>query len=246
MPFLRMLAPLAMLFALAAPVMAQDSPDDETNAIDDTPHITIVGTAHAEVTPDLATVTLGVVTEKPSARDAAEANARIAQAVIAAAKAQGVGPADLATQSVALTQTFDDMQDASGRFTGRKPRGFQASVSLVIRLRDLAKAGTFVQALIEAGANRFDGIGFSVEHPEPILERLSAEAVGAARREAQGVADAAGVKLGPVLLIERPTTMSGPAPVFARMKVAAAPAMPIEAGSGDLTSAMEVTWAIAR
>ena len=245
-PFIRMLVSLSMPLALAIPAYAQGADDGETNAIDDTPHITIVGTARAEVAPDLAIITLGVVTEKPSARDASEANARVAQAVLAAARAQGMAGADLATQAVTLTQTFDEVHDASGRFTGRKPRGFEASNSFSIRVRDLAKVGAVAQSLIEAGANRFDGIGFSIEHPEPVLEHLSAEAVKNARHEAQMVADAAGVKLGPLLLIEHPSATSGQTPAFARMKVAAAPAMPIEAGSSEMTSAMEVTWAIAR
>jgi uncharacterized protein YggE len=232
----------ATLFAV--PAQAQDG--DESNAIDDTPHITIVGTARAEVAPNLATITLGVVTSLPTARGASEANAKTTQAVIAAAKAQGIGSADIATQSVTLTQTFDELHDDAGRFTGRKPSGYEATNTLAVRVRDLGKVGALAQSLIESGANRFDGIGFSVEHPEPMLDRLAAEAVRNARRQAQLAADAAGVKLGRVLLIERPSADRPTQPVMyaARMKTAA-PAIPVEAGTSELETTMEVTWAIA-
>ena len=249
MPFLRTLIPVAMLVALVVPALtaiparAQDG--DDSNAIDDTPHITIVGTARAEVAPNLATITLGIVTSLPTARAASEANAKAAQAVIAAAKAQGIGSADIATQSVTLTQTFDEQHDEAGRFTGRKPSGYEATNTLAVRVRDLAKVGALAQSLIESGANRFDGIGFSVEHPEPVLDRLAADAVRNARRQAQLAADAAGVKLGRVLLIEHPGIDRPAQPVLyaARMKTAA-PAIPVEAGTSELEASMEVTWAI--
>ena len=234
---------LALALAIAGPAQAQV--DDESNSIDDTPHITIIGSAHVAVAPDLATITLGVGSEKPTAREASDETSRAAQAVLATAKAQGVAGADITTQAVTLTQTFDETHDASRRDTGQKPRGFAAANTFAIKIRDLAKAGALAQSLIEAGANRFDGIVFSVEDSAPILDRLASEAVRNARRKAQLVADAAGVKLGRVLLVEHPSTERA-SPVFAARTTFAAVTMPVEPGSTDFSSEMEVTWSIER
>jgi uncharacterized protein YggE len=233
--------PLVLALGLTAvPARAQD---DETTAIDDTPHITIVGTAETELAPDLATIALGVAIEKPTAKAATEAEAQAAQAVVAEAKAEGVVAGDIATRSLTLEQTFDEIRDASGRNVGRKPRGFAATEMFEIRVRDLAKAGALAQALIDKGADRFDGIAYAIEHPQPVLDRLAAEAVRAARRQAQLAADAAGVKLGRVLLIERPgETARLPSPMMAMRRVATP--LPVEAGSRTLAVEMEVTWAI--
>ena len=239
-PAIRLLV-LLLVTATAGPALAQD---DDRNAIDDTPHVTIVGVAEQDVVPDLATISLGVATAKPSARAASDANAATAQAIIAEAKAAGVPAADITTTSITLTQTFEDTHDSSGRFIERKPSGYEATEMLSIRMRDFAKVGVLAQELVEKGANRFDGIAFSVEKPEPILDRLTARAVETARRRAQIATDAAGVRLGRVVLIEKPSaaerSIGGPA---MKMRVASA-AVPVEAGTQTLAVEMEVTWAI--
>jgi uncharacterized protein YggE len=240
-------AAVAMLLSGATSVHAQQA-DDESTALDDRPHITIIGTASAQVVPDLAEISLGVTTEKPGAAEASAENARIAQGIIDAAKAQGVEARDIRTQAVTLTQVFDEIHDANGRFTGRKPRGFSAENTIAVRVRALDKAGALAQSLITKGATQFNGIGFTVEHPEPVQDKLLSEAVRDARRKAGIAAEALGVKLGPVLLIERPSADTGGAPVFAKGRMLAAmapaPAVPVEAGTQTLSSEMEVTWAL--
>ena len=238
---------LALLVAAGGVARAQD--DDDTPSLDDTPRITVGGSATIEVPPDLATITLGVANHKATAKAAADATASAAQTIVDEAKAEGVGGADIATQALTLAQTFEDQQDAHGHYIGRKPTGFDASNIIAIRIRDLAKAGTLAQGLIDKGANSFDGIAFSVEHPQPILDKLAGEAVASAKRQAEIMAQAAGVKLGRVLVIERataaPVRPRAYAPPMAMARVAAAPApMPVEAGSEGLTANVTVSWAI--
>ena len=240
---------LALVVATAGMARAQD--DDDTPSLDDTPRITVGGTASTEVPPDLATITLGVTSHKPTAKAAADATATAAQAVIDEAKAEGVKPVDITTQTLSLAQTFENQQDAHGNFIGRKPTGFDASNNVAIRIRDLAKAGALAQALIDKGANDFEGIAFSVEHPQPILDKLAGEAVANAKRQAVIMAQAAGVKLGRVLAIERSTAssprifrFSGGTTFGSERRVAAPAPMPVEAGSQGLAADATVTWAI--
>ena len=242
---------LAALVMAAALVPAQAQDDDDTPSLDDTPHITIVGTASREVAPDLAVITLGVMRHKLTAVAAADAVAITAQAVVAAAKAQGAKDTDIATRSLDLNQTFDEQHDPQGRLTARRPSGFDASNSITIRIRDLARAGELAQNLIDKGANSFDGINFTVEHPDPILDQLASEATSNARRQAEMVARAAGVKIGRVLLIERPD--GGPArtrgalPYLSRATtIVPSKSMPVEAGTTTLDAEMKVVWALER
>ena len=243
---LRFVLALALVVTAAGAARAQD--DDDTPSLDDTPRITVGGSATTEVPPDLATITLGVINHRPTAKAAADATATAAQAIVDEAKAEGVKPADIATQTLTLAQTFEDLQDAQGHYTGRKPSGFDASNTIAIRVRDLPKAGALAQGLIDKGANSFDGIAFSVEHPQPILDKLAGEAVANAKRQAEIMAQAAGVKLGHVLVIERAATAPFRERVFAApmaMAKRAAPSpMPVEAGSQGLTADVTVSWAI--
>jgi uncharacterized protein YggE len=184
-------AVVAILFSGAAGHAQQA--DDDNNAIDDRPHITIVGTASVQVAPDLAEISLGVTTERPDAVEASAENARIAQAILDAAKAQGVAARDIHTQAVTLTQVFDEIHDANGHVTGRKPRGFSAENTIAIRVRALDKAGALAQSLIGKGATQFNGISFSVDHPEAVRDRLLGDAVRDAKRKAGIAAEALGV-----------------------------------------------------
>lgn len=239
---LKAVALTAALFAYSQ-AQAQEK-DDDGNAIDDRPHMTMIGEARRDVVPDLAEITLGVATERPTASEASLENARIAQEIIAAAKADGVAAKDLRTTAATLTQVFDDIRDAQGHVTGRKPRGFSARNVVTVKSRDLAKVGALAQTLIGKGATELDGISFLVEHPEPVLDQLLAEAVSDAKRKARIAADAMGVKLGPVLLIERPSAEPGPAPLFRTRVMATAAAVPVEGGTETLSSEIEITWAI--
>jgi uncharacterized protein len=233
---------------LVVPSAAAQQGDDDTNAIDDTPHLTIIGTAHSEVVPDLAQISLGVTTERPSAVDASAETARIATAIVDAAKAQGVEARDMQTQAILLNQVYDDLHDNNGHYIGRRPRGFSASVTVAIRTRALDKAGALAQSLIEKGATSFNGIGFSVEHPEPIQDRLLAEAVRDARHKAELSVGALGIKLGRVLLIEKPQAPGGaPFATYSRMTAMpapASPAIPVQAGTQTMEADTAVTWAL--
>lgn len=239
------MAATATVCLLAVSVASAE--DNDAPSLDDIPHITIVGTAQIQVRPDLATIALGVITERPSATAAAAETARKAQALIDAAKAAGVPEIDIATQTVTLTQTFDPILDKNGSQIGRKPRGFSAENIVAIKLRDLAKAGATAEDLIGKGANRFDGVEFSVEHPQPILDNLIGAAVKNSRTQAQVAAEAANVRLGRVLVIERPGEGDDRRPYLRRkvaMAAAPAPAMPLEAGTSSFTTSVSVTWAI--
>src|SRR2546430_2827072 len=61
---------------------------------DSVPSITTTGIASTEVAPDIATISLGVNTERPNAANAARDNARAAQAMIDEIKAQGIEARD--------------------------------------------------------------------------------------------------------------------------------------------------------
>jgi hypothetical protein len=112
----------------------------------------------------------------------------------------------------------------------------------------LDKAGALAQSLIDKGATQFNGISFSVEHPERVMDTLLASAVRDAKRQAEIVAQAAGVKLGRVLLIERPEAKDGvvvhPRAMPLAMAAPGAASMPVEAGTETLRNEMQVTWAV--
>jgi hypothetical protein len=214
------------------------------------PTVTTTGTASVEVQPDVATIRLGVVTERPKAADAARENAVAVQAVVAEIKAQGFGAKDIKTQSVALTPVYDEIRDGDGRATRRVLRGYLARNDLNVRIRQLGKIGDLVGKWIDKGANRLEAIEFDFEQKDAKYDALRVDAVRDALRKAQSYASGLGIRLGRILSIAAPSL--GPvvaASPFA-LNRAAAPegpvAVPIEPGVQILRTDVEVIWELAQ
>jgi uncharacterized protein len=216
---------------------------------DSVPTITTNGVASAEVVPDLATISLGVDTERPNAANAARDNARAAQAIIAEVKAQGIETKDIRTISVTLAPVYDEVTDANGR-TKQTLRGYNAHNSLSVRVREIEKAGFLAGQLMDRGANSFGGIQFDYTQKDAKYDALRGDAVRDALRKANSYVNGLGLKLGRVLeIVTQPPEpvapgIAGMSPRGAAR--AAAVAIPVEPGAETLRTEVQVTWELAQ
>ena len=191
--------------------------------------------------PDLATIRAGVVSQAPTAAAALADNAQRMQRVLAALKRAGVAPRDLATSTVGLSPQY--------RYTDGQPpaiTGYQATNTISIRFRDVARAGGVLDALVAQGANQIDGPNLSIDKPEAALDEARTDAVKRARARADLYAAAAGMKVVRVVSIAETGQDAGgpgPQPVFlARaMKADAAPTE-IAPGEKDITATLQVRF----
>jgi uncharacterized protein len=217
---------------------------------DSVPSITTNGVASTEVVPDIATISLGVETERPKAADAALDNARTAQAIVGEVKAQGIEAKDIKTLSVTLSPVYDEVRDASGYVTKRTLRGYAARNSLSVRVRDIEKTGILAGQLMDKGANSFEGIEFDYTQKEAKYDSLRGDAVRDALRKANSYVNGLGLKLGRVLEIATQAPYPAPAGMSPKMLGAAkresASAVPIEPGSEVLRTEVQVTWELAQ
>ena len=213
-----MFAAAFLMLLLATPSNAAQAQQAPTLK-DSVPTITTNGEASAEVVPDIATISLGVDTERPKAADAARENARAAQAVVNEIKAQGIDAKDIKTVSVTLAPVYDEERDDRGYVTKRTLRGYSASNSLHVRIKDIGKAGTLASQMLDKGANRVDGISYDYSQKDEKYDALRAVAVRDALRKAKSYVDALGIKLGRVLEIgSRPHEAPMPAAMAPRMR----------------------------
>jgi uncharacterized protein YggE len=111
-----------------------------------------------------------------------------------------------------------------------------------VRLRDVAKLGDLLTSLIEAGANRLNGVTFEIAEPAPLLDDARRAAVADARKRAELYATAAGVKVGRVLSIGENSALA-PVPMM-RMAKAGADAVPVAAGEQTITAGVSVVFEI--
>jgi uncharacterized protein YggE len=230
----RAIALLVACAGFALPASAQEPARPQPGTIE------VVGHASAAVTPDEATVQVGVSTRAPSAAAALDQNSAAARTISDAAKAFGIAPADIRTTNVSLSPTYRMVREPGGG-SQQQPDGYQAENAVEVRVRDLSKLGEFLRRTLEGGANRINGLAFGLSNPRSATEQVRREAVADAFRQANLLADAAGVKLGPVRRISFGTTpQPGPRPMV-RMGAAA---VPVEGGNLDLTADVEMIWAI--
>lgn len=204
------------------------------------PQITATGEGRVDAAPDLATLSIGMTTQGKTAAEAMEANSAALAAVLANLRAAGIEGRDLQTSGLSLNPVWSNYSGTEApRITG-----FQAMNMLTVRVRALDRLGAVLDAAVKDGANTLNGLSFGVDNPAPLLDEARARAVADARRRAEVLASAAGVRLGRILSISEGGG-GAPVPQY-RMEasVAAAP-VPVEQGEVTLAAQVAIVWEIA-
>jgi uncharacterized protein len=206
------------------------------------PRIITSGEGQTRVTPDRATVLVGVQTRAVTAAAAASDNARRQRAILDTLKALGILPSQLTTQnySVSPEMRFDP--------TGAAPKvtGYIVSNTVRVELKALDQVGTVIDASLAAGANQIAGVQFSVSNLAEVRRLALSDAVRNARADAEALARAAGGTLG--ALIEMSSSSPVYRPVMSQVQMRGVSNMmaqsptPIETGEQVITASVSATW----
>ena len=215
---------------VAAPPAATDQGTSST--------ISVTGTGTVTLTPDVATVIVGV-SERASTAAAAQSEAASAMtAVIAAVKKHGIANADMATVNIGLSPVYDYSNNT------QKLLGFQADQSLQVKVHNLSDTGALIDDAVAAGASNVQGISFSVSDTTAATAQARAAAIADAKTRAQELAQAAGVSLGGVVSISE---VSAPTPMpvaFAASPAADRASTPVVPGTTEVSVQVQVSYAI--
>jgi hypothetical protein len=202
--------------------------------------ITVHGTGRVTLTPDMATVDLGVSTRAATASAAQESAATKMTAVLAAVRSFGIADKDLATVSVNLSPTYD-YNDGNQKLTG-----YEASQTLEVKVHKLGDTGSLIDSAVTAGASIVQGISLTVSDPAAATAQARTAAMADAKARAAALAQSAGVSLGAPISI---TEGSSPLPTPMPFAMGAAPAAdkastPIVPGTTEIDLDVEVVFAI--
>ncbi len=231
----RTLLASALIGALALPVLAEPAGP---------PVLTATGEGSASAAPDIAVVSLGVVSEAPTAQDALAANAKDMNAVVDTITGAGIEKKDVATSGLFVEPIYSDAsKDPQGQ---SKITGYRVSNQVTVRIRDIGKSGPLLDKVITAGANRVNGVSFEIGRSEALRDAAIKAAIGEARRRAELMAEAAGVKLGPIQSIN--ANEGGGQPVFRAMAMKDAMPVspsPVMGGTQEISANATIVFAIA-
>ena len=218
-------------------------------AADEEGRIRVIGRASTERAPDFASVEVGVESRGATPAAALDAASRAAKGVIASAKEMGVPDADIGTTSLTLQARTRAVPQSDGTVR-EQPDGYTAGNQVRVRLAEMGKLGELLRRALDMGANRIDGIAFGLRDPAAAEAAMQSAAMKDARAQAERLAEAAGVRLGPALAITAPPRGEGVRPMpYAMAAKAASPrrtSVPIEAGSIETAAEVEAVFAIAR
>ncbi|MFN2529918.1 MAG: SIMPL domain-containing protein [Pyrinomonadaceae bacterium] len=200
--------------------------------------VMVTGDSIVQAQPDTATVTIAVITQNKRAIDAQQENATKSDAVVRAVKsAAGTG-------GEVKTSGYNVQPERIYR-EGQPPTitGYEARNAVTVTMSDLTKVGAVIDAASVAGANDVTGISFSLRQDQPARDQALKDATREALSKAQVIAQALGGRVIRIIEVQE-EGFEKPRPVYeAPMNTAmlrAAPATPIEVGSLDITSRVQL------
>ena len=206
------------------------------------PQMTVSGTGIVRLTPDMATINLGVVTQDTDVAQAVAANNLTAQAITDAVKKLGVAPEDVRTAYFNVSP--QPQYDQSGMPTGQTI--YWVNNTLVVTLRQLDQLGTLLQATVDAGANNINGVSFDVADKAQAEAQARQAAMEDAQQRATRLAAAAGAGSG-----RSPRSYTGSSSYgtvsyveAAVMSTGSSGAVPIAPGTFDVRIDLTVSYAL--
>ena len=216
-------------------------PTGTASAEEAVPTLTMSGVGSAQIAPDMAEITLGVVTEAKDAARAHADNAAQAARVQNAVKALGIAERDIQTTRYDFEPVYDVKDNGRSVTTG-----YTVTNAVVVKVRNLANVGKVIDAALANGANRVDSLEFSASDPRAAKNAALADAARDARSKADAVARALGVRIVRVLNVYADAQSHTPRNYMPMMmaKEAYDAATPIAAGELSYEASVNISYVI--
>jgi uncharacterized protein len=240
------LAACAAALVLGAP-QAEAGADED----DDPPTVSVTGTGKISAAPDIAEISVGVLTHGSTARQALAANSEAMAALLETIKQHGVAAKDVQTTQFQVMPQYSQPRPGApvaGDNAEFVPHvvGYRVINSVEVTARDISRLGALLDSVVQAGANQMYGISFRIDHPEKLLDEARKRAMADAKHKAELLAGEAGVVLGPPRRIEESGgTFPQPRMMYqAGARMAAAAPVPVAAGEQELSVSVHVIYEI--
>lgn len=231
----------AALFAAAPAAMAQSQPGGGApmviHAVADRPALNLSAYGEVKTAPDMATISFGVVTEATTAAEAMRLNATRMNQVMAALRRAGIAEREVQTSGLNLSAQYDYVQNEPPRL-----RGYQANNRVTVIVNDLNTVGTTADAVVAAGVNQIDGIGFGLKDSMAAENQARQIAVRNLQAKAALYAQALGVELGGIRSLSEGGGYAPRPPMqYARVEMAMDSSGSTPVAAGELTVRIDIT-----
>lgn len=174
---------------------------------------TVTGTAEVTAVPDTAMVSFGVNKNSPTTEAAKEDVNKIINQITQDLKALGVAEKDIKTSNYSINPDYDY---TNGRQT---PRGYTVSANIDVRLESVERANQAIDIVTRDGATQVGGVQFVLDDEEKakLEEEARKEAIEKAKKKAESIAKAAGIRLGRIVDVQESGGDNDPRPYYSTM-----------------------------
>ena len=210
--------------------------------------IRVSGQGEVVIAPDMALISVGVVEEAKTAREALTANNEAMNKVFAAMKKQGIADKDLQTSGLNISPNY--YYPPVKKNEGRKPpviTGYTVSNNIAVRIRDLSKVGVILDQAVTLGVNSGCNIQFTNSDTTEVYTQARQKAMADAIAKAKTLTNAAGADTGRILSISENSRSPRPMPMAnARFKAmeSADASVPVAGGENTYMVTVNVEWEI--
>ncbi len=204
--------------------------------------VSVEGEAEVFLTPDRASVSIGVETEGKDVVTIKKDNDRRVRAIFDALKKIGIDQKDIMTSDLQIQPQYNWKQD--GR---RELIKYQMRNVVNITVRDLAKLEDVINASVAEGSNLLDNVSFSVADSKSVRDSLRINAAKNAKAKAEALAGAVGARVSKVLTISEHGGYQPPTPMYKAMRSMTAEAdmgTPVSAGQLSMRITVNATFEI--
>lgn len=218
---------------------------------------TATGTGKVVAIPDVATFTVGVLTQ--GGKDLTvlqKENTDKVNAVVKYIRDKGVASADIETSQYSVDPRYNNVScpQTFGTAVTCPPAtvvGYSINTTISVKVRKFETIGDILTGVITAGANNVSQLSFTIDNPEKVKSDARAKAIASAREQADAVARAAGFRVGRIISVDE----SGYNPVpyaydtYSKLSLAGgvanqAVAPTIEPGSQNVTETVTIRYEI--
>lgn len=205
--------------------------------------VSVQGTGSVKVTPDTVRLNAAISFVGTTNSAASKAVSTSAAAFRAALKEKKVSTKDIQSTNLTIYPEYTWTQEK-----GQELKGYRASQSFTVLIRDEVNAGTIIDAAVEAAGDNIqvNGVTPIVLDIDDAQDAAREKAVAKAKKKAVAYAKLLDFELGKILWVSESSSAYNP-PIFAMAKASAdaeSARTEIDLGEQDVTVTVDVRWSI--